>query len=147
MHAQSAPGRSDVGPLRKPIGSEGYRILAAFVMIGMLIGGALGYLAVPSWEVAMITAVLAISGGLLGGTLVILLQNASTRKSRGAVPTIVALTAILVATGVVIAVRSFIASDWIRGLVLSVTASITIAVLRMYRQRRSNAESDDSVAR
>lgn len=61
--------------LRKPLNKDDYRALGVVGVLGVLFGAALGFVAVPRWECAAITAILAIPGSLFGGVLYILLKT------------------------------------------------------------------------
>lgn len=61
--------------LRKPLDKDAYLALGVVGVLGVLLGAALGYAAVPRWECAAMTAILAIPGSLFGGVLYILLKR------------------------------------------------------------------------
>ncbi len=83
--------------LRKPLNNDEYRVLGITGVLSVLLGAALGFVAVPRWKGAAIGAIFAIPGSLFVGVLWILLRRLRAEKG-ASMPRVVVWRVVLVAT-------------------------------------------------
>lgn len=120
--------------LRKPLNKDEYRAVGIVGVLGVLFGAALGFIAVPRWECAAMTAIFFIPGSLFAGVLSILLQRLRLEKGVDT-SRVVVWKVLLLIVGVLMGLRHMIPSLLWRVVLLSVV-SIVISITRTYLQRR-----------
>ncbi len=127
---------SVVNELRTALKKEGYGELVIAIVLGAILVGSLGFIAVLRWEAALIFAVMSIPGGLLAGVTSVLSRHRHPEVQRPSVRKVILRFLIILAW---IDANAALARSvsFVVYLIIAIPANSVIArIVRVYRRRR-----------
>ena len=123
--------------LSKPLCRDEYLVSVIVLVVGILFGATIGFIAVPEWEAAMVCALLSVPGGLSAGALTVVFQRQSGKAGPAEMLRhIPSFALILTSVVVVAALQQAIPSLLIRSILLTVIAVVVTTVVNFCRRRK-----------